>query len=212
MFILASPLNICRVGLICRLAFFLLFGFSCSDVFDVQFPWSALKVWEHCELIIGMLRTTTSEVVKLCKMQKVVNFTHFNSKNTYISNSAYMHGFCSFIYNILLIFLSLFSLSVSILGCYKFTQLCPSQFASNPPNTVQPPLNHHHHNPSQLITTHDIPITKSTKNKGKSNPKSNLQRKTQQLRTQNQTFNKNPSTQTQVLESYGKGKDQQKKN
>ena len=123
-----------------------------------------------------------------------------------------MHGFCSFIYNILLIFLSLFSLSVSILGCYKSTQLCPSQFASNPPNTVQPPLNHHHHNPSQLITTHDIPITKSTKNKGKSNPKSNLQRKTQQLRTQNQTFNKNPSTQTQVLESYGKGKDQQKKN
>ena len=122
-----------------------------------------------------------------------------------------MHGFCSFIYNILLIFLSLFSLSVSILGCYKSTQLCPSQFASNPPNTVQPPLNHHHHNPSQLITTHDIPITKSTKNKGKSNPKSNLQRKTQQLRTQNQTFNKNPSTQTQVLESYGKGKDQQKK-
>ena len=157
-------------------------------------------------------------------MQKVVNFTHFNSKKhlhqylqncVYIqkcySNSAYMHSFCSFIYNILLIFLSLFSLSVSILGCYKSTQLCPSQFASNPPNTVQPPLNHHHHNPSQLITTHDIPITKSTKNKGKSNQKSNLQRKTQQLRTQNQTFNKNPSTQTQVLESYGKGKDQQKK-
>ena len=108
------------------------------------------------------------------------------------SNSAYMHGYCSFIYNILLIFLSLFSLSVSILGCYKSTQLCPSQFASNPTNTVQPPLNHHHHNPSQLIRTHDIPITKSTKNKGKSNPKSNLQRKTQQLRTQNQTFNKKP--------------------
>ena len=43
------------------------------------------------------------------------------------------------------------------------------------------------------------------------NPKSNLQWKTQQLRTQNQTFNKNPSTQTQVLESYGKGKDQKKK-
>ena len=121
-----------------------------------------------------------------------------------------MHGYCSFVYNILLIFLSLFSLSVSIPGCYKSTQLCPSQFASNPPNTIQPPLNHHH-NPSQLITTHDIPITKSTKNKGKPNPKSNLQRKTQQLRTQNQTFNKNPSTQTQVLESYSKGKDQKKK-
>ena len=115
-----------------------------------------------------------------------------------------MHGFCSFIYNILLIFLSLFSLSVSILGCYKSTQLCPSQFASNPPNTVQPPLNHHHHNPSQLITTHDIPITKSTKNKEKSNQKS--------IQTQNQTFNgklnnlepkiklstKKPSTQTQT--------------
>ena len=73
------------------------------------------------------------------------------------------------------------------------------------------------------------------------NPKSNLQWKTQQLRTQNQTFNKNPSTQIQikvivttamesllllcswraccchergeeqVLESYGKGKDQKKK-
>ena len=128
------------------------------------------------------------------------------------SNSAYMHSYCSFIYNILLIFLSLFSLSVSIPGCYKSTQLCPSQFASNPPNTIQPPLNHHH-NPSQLITTHDIPITKSTKSKGKSN------------QTQNQTFNgklnnlepkiklstKNPSTQTRVLESYGEGKDQKKK-
>ena len=73
------------------------------------------------------------------------------------------------------------------------------------------------------------------------NPKSNLQWKTQQLRTQNQTFNKNPSTQIQIKvivttamesllllcswkaccchergeeqvpESYGKGKDQKKK-
>ena len=54
------------------------------------------------------------------------------------------------------------------------------------------------------ITTHDIPITKSTKNKEKSNQKS--------IQTQNQTFNgklnnlepkiklstKNPSTQTQT--------------
>ena len=83
--------------------------------------------------------------------------------------------------------------------------MCPFQFATNPPNTAQPPLNHHHHhNPSQLITTHSIPITKSTKNKGKSNQKS--------IQTQNQTFNgklnnlepkikistKNPSTQTQI--------------
>ena len=83
--------------------------------------------------------------------------------------------------------------------------MCPFQFATNPPNTAQPPLNHHHHhNPSQLITTHSIPITKSTKNKGKLNQKS--------IQTQNQTFNgklnnlepkikistKNPSTQPQI--------------
>ena len=83
-----------------------------------------------------------------------------------------MHGYCSFIYNILLIFLSLFSLSVSILGCYKSTQLCPSQFASNPPNTVQPPLNHHHHNPSQHMIF-----------------QSQNQPKTKENQTQNQTFN-----------------------
>ena len=46
--------------------------------------------------------------------------------------------------------------------------------------------------PPQPIQTHDIPITKSTKNKEKSNQESNLQWKTQQLRTQNQTFNKKP--------------------
>ena len=121
-----------------------------------------------------------------------------------------MHGYCSFIYNILLIFLSLFSLSVSILGCYKSTQLCPSQFASNPPNTIQPPLNHHH-NPSQLITTHDIPITKSTKNKGKSNPKSNLNGKLNNLEPKIKLSTKTHQPKPKCLRATAKEKIKKKK-
>ena len=122
MFILASPLNICRVGLICRLAFFLLFGFSCSDVFDVQFPWSALKVWEHCELIIGMLRTTTSEVVKLCKMQKVVNFTHFNQKNTYIYACKIVHIYKSVT---IIVHMCTVTVALHLIFYYMFLSLSP---------------------------------------------------------------------------------------
>ena len=85
------------------------------------------------------IRAITLEVAKLCKKQKVFKFTHFNSKNTHISAckivhiyknaSAYMHGHCSFFYNILLI-----SLFLSLL-C-----LCPSQVVANPPNYVHPNL------------------------------------------------------------------------
>ena len=134
----------------------------------------------------------------------------------------------SFVYNILLIslFLSLSSLSVFIPVCFKSTQHCPTTTQSPPP---------------QPITTHHNPCYSNHKNKGKSNPKSNLQWKTRQLRTQNQTFNKNTHQpklkikprpklkprssplpwsacyyhergEKQVLESYSKGKDQKKKN
>ena len=37
---------------------------------------------KSCVLII---RATTPMVAKICKIQKVLNFTHFNLKNTYIS-------------------------------------------------------------------------------------------------------------------------------
>ena len=94
-------------------------------------------------------KTHASVFLNLCKHTKCY------------SNCVNIHNYCSFVNNILLI-----SLFLSLL-C-----LCSSQFAANPTNTVQPPLNHHHHNPSQLITTHAIPITK-----------------TKESQTQNQTFN-----------------------
>ena len=37
------------------------------------------------------LRAIASKVAKLCKMQKVVNFTHFNQKNTYICACKIVH-------------------------------------------------------------------------------------------------------------------------
>ena len=115
-----------------------------------------------------------------------------------------MHGYCSFVYNILLIFLSLFfSLS--------FLCLCLSQVATNPPNYVHPnllqihptPSNHQlitttttHHNSSQhmIFQSQNQPKTKenqtknqpkpkikpSTENSKTQNPKSNFQQKTHQ--------------------------------
>ena len=74
-------------------------------------------------------------------------------------------AFVDLVSNILIISQSSLSL---FLGCVR------PQFAANSPNTIQSP-------PPQFITIHDIPITKSTKNKGKSNQKS--------IQTQNQTFN-----------------------
>ena len=32
-----------------------------------------------------IIKATTSVVVKMCKIQKVLNFAHFNPKNTHIS-------------------------------------------------------------------------------------------------------------------------------
>ena len=66
------------------------------------------------------------------------------------------------------------------------------QFTTNPPNTARPP-------PPQFITIHDISITKSTKNKGKSNQKS-IQTQNQPKKTLNNlktNSTKNSSTQTQ---------------
>ena len=131
-------------------------------------------------------------------MEKDTNFTHFISKLLHISVSKLVH-ICTFatvavhictatvdlLSNILIISLSSLSL---FLGC-----VC--QFAANSPHTAQPPSNHHHHNTPQYITIHDIPITRSIQNKGKSNQKSiqtQNQWKTQQLKTQNQTFNTKP--------------------
>ena len=37
------------------------------------------------------VRATASEVAKLCKIQKVVNFTHFNEKNTHINVCKIVH-------------------------------------------------------------------------------------------------------------------------
>ena len=62
-----------------------------------------------------------------------------------------------------------------------------------------------------IFQSQNQPKTKENQIKNQSKPKINLQWKTQQLRTKNQTFNKKPSTQTQVLESYSEGKDQKKK-
>ena len=42
--------------------------------------YSLWKTNNHGNLNLKLLRATTSEVAKLCKIQKVVNFTHFNNK------------------------------------------------------------------------------------------------------------------------------------
>ena len=59
-------------------------------------------------------------VAKMCKMQKILNFAHFNPKNTHISlcknvqiytmalqinsNRAYMHGYCSCVNDFFILF------------------------------------------------------------------------------------------------------------
>ena len=74
------------------------------------------------------IRATTLVVVKMCKMQKVLNFAHFNPKNTHISlcknvqiftmtlqmnsNRTYMHGYCSCVNDFFLFFFSLSSIKL----------------------------------------------------------------------------------------------------
>ena len=96
------------------------------------------------------------------------------------SNHEYLHGYCKCVYYY---FINVFS------HLYSHQSLFPHILSTLP--------NHHS---ITTITTHDIPITKSTKSKEKS------------IQTQNQTFNgklnnleskiklstKNPSTQTQT--------------
>ena len=56
--------------------------------------YSLWKTNNHGNLNLKLLRATTSEVAKLCKVQKVVNFTHFNKKkkkNTHISACKIVH-------------------------------------------------------------------------------------------------------------------------
>ena len=100
------------------------------------------------------------------------------------SNRAYLHSYCKCVYYYFINF---------------FSHLCSHQ--SLFPHILSTPPNHHS---ITTATTHDISITKSTKNIEKSNQKS--------IQTQNQTFNgklnnlepkiklstKNPSTQTQT--------------
>ena len=70
--------------------------------------------------ITKQIRASTSMDAKLCKMKKILHFTHFDPKNTNISEyknvykcsiatvTMYMHGYCSTcIYYFILFFLSL---------------------------------------------------------------------------------------------------------
>ena len=75
--------------------------------------------------ITKQIRASTSMDAKLCKMQKILHFTHFDQKNTNISEyknvykcsiaivTVYMHGYCSTcIYYFIIFFLSLSLLSL----------------------------------------------------------------------------------------------------
>ena len=70
--------------------------------------------------ITKQIRASTSMDAKFCKMQKILHFTHFDQKNTNISEyknvykcsiatvTMYMHGYCSTcIYYFILFFFSL---------------------------------------------------------------------------------------------------------
>ena len=74
--------------------------------------------------ITKQIRASTSMDAKLCKMQKIFHFTHFDPKNTNISEyknvykcsiaivTVYMHGYCS---TCIYYFIIFFSLSLSCL-------------------------------------------------------------------------------------------------
>ena len=76
------------------------------------------------------LTATTLVVAKMCKMQKVLNFAHFNPKNIHINlcknvqiytmalqmnnNRAYMHGYCSCVTDFFILFFSLLYQTTSL--------------------------------------------------------------------------------------------------
>ena len=127
--------------------------------------------------------------------KKAILLHNLAQKGTYINGCKIVHFYtiatvavhiCTatvdLLSNILIISLSSLSLS-SLAMSVNLLQIHPHR-----PTTIQSP-------PPQYITIHDIPITRSIQNKGKSNQKSiqtQNQWKTQQLKTQNQTFNTKP--------------------
>ena len=100
--------------------------------------------------ITKQIRASTSMDAKLCKMQKILHFTHFDPKNTNISEyknvykcsiatvTMYMHGYCSTcIYYYYFFSLSLVSgcspfFSFFSLFCLCFFFLLSSSSGSNP--------------------------------------------------------------------------------
>ena len=81
----------------------------------------------------------------MCKIQKVLNFAHFNPKNTHIStcknvqiyttalkmnnNRAYMHGYCLCANDFFILFFSLLYQTTSL-------PLCLQQLAASPTSTT----------------------------------------------------------------------------
>ena len=92
-------------------------------------------------------------------------------------NHEYLHGYCKCVYYY---FINFFS------HLYSHQSLFP-HILSTPPNHHSITTTTTHHNPR--YSNHKI---NQKQRKINPNPKSNLQWKTQQLRTQNQTFNKKP--------------------
>ena len=104
-------------------------------------------------LITKQIRASTSMDAKFCKMQKILHFTHFDQKNTNISEyknvykcsiatvTVYMHGYCS---TCIYYFILFFSLSLSLVSgfspffsffslfCLCFFFLLSSSSGSNP--------------------------------------------------------------------------------
>ena len=114
-------------------------------------------------------KTPASIILNLCKYTKMLR-SHVNIHDYYsMSIIFYQFLFFSLFFVYVCLFPNLFHSFLSpylLISClFSFKE---NNISTNPPNISQPP---------QAITTHDIPITKSTKNKRKSN----LQRKTQQL-------------------------------
>ena len=103
--------------------------------------------------ITKQIRASTSMDAKFCKMQKILHFTHFDQKNTNISEyknvykcsiatvTVYMHGYCS---TCIYYFILFFSLSLSLVSgfspffsffslfCLCFFFLLSSSSGSNP--------------------------------------------------------------------------------
>ena len=131
--------------------------------------------------ITKQIRASTSMDAKLCKMQKILHFTHFDQKNTNISEyknvykcsiatvTMYMYGYCSTcIYYFIIFFLSLSLLSLVALHfslfCLCFFFLLSSSSGSNPcrprhqPHRLRPNSLHHqrHWNQDEEIVESEL--------------------------------------------------------